>query len=874
MRKQPGRGDSSSPRASAHGRGPAVAGDRPPQDLRLVGPAVAAWGTAAAALSAGAAATPWLLGFAVAAVLSAAALLLIGHRAPSRALARTPRRAFRLRASPLRASPLRASPLCAFARPLAGLLLSAGAAAVATTLATADLHRGPIPGLAAKRAVADVELTVATDPREAGGGSAARGYVLLQATVDRVAVEAGAGSGAGAGAGAGDKAGAGRRGGWVATRTPVTVLAEGQVTRPWLGLLPSTRLRAEARLGAADGGGDTAAVLFTRGPPRIVEGPSFAQRVAGALRAGLRRACDPLDPDPRALLPGLVDGDTDRMPPDLQQAFLTTDLVHITSVSGSNLSVLMVLLLGAAARSRTPERGGVAARLGLPLRVTALLGVGCTIGFVVLCRPDPSVLRAAATGLIMLLALATGRRAAPLAALAGATLLLMLLDPWLARSYGFALSALVTAGLLTLGPRWAAALTRRGWPPHLAEAVACAAAAQALCGPLLVLKAAQISLVAIPCNLLAEMAVAPATLLGFAALAAAPVSMGAATLLARLGSVPTAWIAGLARWAAEIPGAEIGWPGGWVGALLLAAATCAVVACLPVLRYRFVAVALALVLVAVLLRPAPLTRLVTGWPPPHWRVVACDVGQGDALVLSPGTDAGTALVIDTGPDPRAVDSCLRTLGITRIPLLLLTHEHADHVEGLPGVLHGRAVGAIETTTDTDPQGETARVRRWAAAAGVPLVRAVPGERRSLGELRWQVLWPDGPLGPDTPGPNNASVSLLVTAPGLRMAFLGDLEPPAQSRLLEHLSAFPGLRHLDVLKVAHHGSAKQDADLIRALAPRLALISVGLGNSYGHPARSTLDLLRSVGSTVLRTDTDGEIAVTDEGGRLATATNPR
>lgn len=852
MRKQPGRpgrGDSSSQRAP--GPGPGVAGDRPPQDLRLVGPAVAAWGTAAAALSAGAAATPWLLGLAAAAVLAAAALLLLGHGDPSRRRPRLPRRP-----RPPR-PPFRAISVRALARPLAGLLLSAGAAAVATTLATADLHRGPIPGLAARRATAAVELTVTTDPREAGGGSAARSYVLLQATVDRVAV-----------------AGAGRGSGWAATRTPVTVLAQGQGGEPWLRLLPSTRLRAEARLGAAEGGGDSAAVLFTRGPPRIVEGPSFAQRVAGALRAGLRRACDPLDPDPRALLPGLVDGDSSRMPPDLQQAFLTTDLVHITSVSGSNLSVLMVLLLGAAARSRTPERGGVAARLGLPLRVTALLGVACTIGFVVLCRPDPSVLRAAATGLIMLLALATGRRAAPLAALAGATLLLMLIDPWLARSYGFALSALVTAGLLTLGPRWAGALIRRGWPPHLAEAVACAAAAQALCGPLLVLKAARISLVAIPCNLLAEAAVAPATLLGFAALAAAPLSMAAATLLARLGAVPTAWICALARRAAAIPGAEVGWPGGWVGALLLAAATCAVIACLPVLRYRFVAVVLALALVAVLLRPAPLTRLVTGWPPPHWRVVACDVGQGDALVLSPGTDAGTALVIDTGPDPHAVDSCLRTLGITRIPLLLLTHEHADHVEGLPGVLDGRAVGAIETTTDPDPQGETARVRRWAAAAGVPLVRAVPGERRSLGQLRWQVLWPDGPLGPDTPGPNNASVSLLVTAPGLRMAFLGDLEPPAQSRLLERLSAFPGLRHLDVLKVAHHGSAKQDADLIRALAPRLALISVGLGNSYGHPARSTLDLLRSLGSTVLRTDTDGAIAVTDEGGRLATATNPR
>ncbi|MHA6759888.1 ComEC/Rec2 family competence protein [Streptacidiphilus sp. PAMC 29251] len=445
---------------------------------------------------------------------------------------------------------------------------------------------------------------------------------------------------------------------------------------------------------------------------------------------------------------------------------------------------------------------------------TALVGALLTACFVILCRPDPSVLRAATTGLIMLLALATGRRAAALSALCGATLLLMLVDPWLARSYGFALSALATAGILVLGRRWAEALVHRGWPERLAEAIGCAASAQAMCGPLLALKAARVSVVAIPCNLLAEIAVAPATLLGFAALAAAPVSMMAAVLLARLAAVPTGWIILLARWAADLPGAELAWPGGWGGALLLVAVTCAAVACLPVLRHPFVAVGLTLALLALLLRPAPLTRLVTGWPPPHWRVVACDVGQGDALVISSGTAPDTALVIDAGPDPHAVDSCLRSLEVTRIPLLLLTHDHADHAEGLPGVLHDREVGAIETTPDQDPPAEWARIRRWSGAAHVPLLQAAPGERRSLGDLHWQVLWPDGPLDAGTPGPNNASVALLVTTPQLRMAFLGDLEPPAQSRLLDHLADYPALRHVDVLKVAHHDFTKgyQDCQL--------------------------------------------------------------
>ena len=829
------------PRSNSPQADPSPQPDHPPQDLRLVGPALTVWATSAALLGVGPAGVPWVRLAALLATATALLLLARGHRSTH-----LPHPSLRPYSSP------RPHPRLGSHRSLAGLLLSAGAAATACTLATADLYRGPLPELARRQATVGVELTVTKDPQE--GHQSAAPYVVLQATVDRV--------------------------GTTAVRTPVTVIAQsggkgaGDSSAAWLALLPSTRLAVRARLQPTAPGGDSAALLLTRGPPQVLAPPGRMQRVAGALRAGLRRASEPLDADPRALLPGLVVGDTSRIPTDLDEAFLATDLAHITAVSGANLSILLVLLIGAASRSRTPERGGLAARLGLPLRLTAVGGALLTFGFVILCRPDPSVLRAAATGLVILLALATGRRTAALAALSGATLLLMLGDPWLARSYGFALSALATAGILVLGPRWAGALVRRGWPERIAEAVACAASAQAMCGPLLVLKAARVSVVAIPCNLLAEAAVAPATLLGFAALAAAPVSMPVAVLLARLAAVPTGWIIWLARHAADLPGAELAWPGGWGGALLLVLCTCAAVACLPVLRNRFVAVGLGLALLALLLRPAPLTRLVTGWPPPHWRVVACDVGQGDALVVSSGTDPGTALVIDAGPDPHAVDRCLRDLEITRIPLLLLTHDHADHAEGLPGVLHDREVGAIETTPDEEPPGEWARIRRWAGAAHVPLLTAVPGERRSLGDLHWQVLWPDGPLDSGTPGPNNASVALLVTTPQLRMAFLGDLEPPAQARLLEHLADYPALRRVDVLKVAHHGSAHQDAELLRALAPRLALISVGLGNSYGHPAPTTLRLLRSLGSTVLRTDQQGDLAVIDDTGRVSVATRPR
>jgi competence protein ComEC len=114
------------------------------------------------------------------------------------------------------------------------------------------------------------------------------------------------------------------------------------------------------------------------------------------------------------------------------------------------------------------------------------------------------------------------------------------------------------------------------------------------------------------------------------------------------------------------------------------------------------------------------------------------------------------------------------------------------------------------------------------------------------------------------GPNDASVALLVRTGGLSLALLGDLEPPAQQLLLD---TTPDLPRVDVVKVAHHGSAYQDPALLARLRPRLALVSVGAGNPYGHPAPRTLALLHALGAAVLRTDVDGSIAVAGGPGGL-------
>lgn len=885
-------------------------GDRAgPLDLRLVPPALAVWATAALTLDAPAA---WTAALAVVCLVGGVVLLSVRGLRSDRWAGGAGRASRATRAG----RPARVAGVFgrfAWARASAAtLLLCVAAAAVSAGSHGADVRRGPVPELARRFATVTAEIELSGDPwlsrPRVRGDHAAPVSVLARAEVRSVeqsdgtrvrtrspvllVVDAGvpapvesAGRKSGSGEGDGTrndgpvKESSARSGTLGPASAAVTRRGE-QARDGWLGLLPSTRLRVSGRLAPALGGDDrTAAVLRMRGRPgpRIVAGPTGLQRLAGRLRAGLREATDGLPGDARALLPGLVVGDTARITPELDDAFKETDLAHTLAVSGSNLTVLLALLIGPPGLAQRAERRGLAPLLGLSLRVTALAAGALTVGFVVVCRPDPSVLRAAACGVVALLALATGRRRSLVPALATAVLLLVLYDPWLARGYGFLLSVLATGALLVLAPGWREALWRRGVPARLAEGLAAAAAAQAVCAPVVAVLSARVSLVAVPCNLLAEAAVAPATVLGFAALVTAPVAMPVAKLLAWCASWPAGWIAGVARTGAALPGAGVDWPGSWPGALLLAAVTVAVVgAGRRLLRRPWWCALLGLLLLLAVVRPVPLTRVITGWPPPDWRFAMCDVGQGDATVLAAGEGAG--VVVDAGPDPAPVDRCLRQLGITRVPLLVLTHFHADHVAGLAGVLRGRSVAAIETTGFEEPADQAEFVRKEAARRHIPVTRAVAGEERRTGSLGWRVLWPPsgsgapadprfpawpGPV-PQPEGPNDASVAILVRSGGLRLLLLGDLEPPDQQGLLRSPEAAE-LAGVDVLKVAHHGSAYQDADLIRLVAPRVALISVGAGNPYGHPAPSTVAALRAGGALVLRTDRDGALAVAGTGG---------
>ncbi|KAF2780172.1 integral membrane protein, partial [Streptomyces sp. OM5714] len=277
--------------ASGHRLGAAHPRQEGPADLRLVPPALAAWATAALVLDAPAG---WAVGVVTGSLLLAGALLLAAPRGRPHV-------------------------------PVAALLLCVAASAGSAALHGADLRRGPVPELARRYATVTAEVEVTADPRltrpRVRGDRAVPPTVLIEADVRRVAE---------------------RDGRAVTTRTPALVLVDIGESRTeaassrWLNLLPTTRFKVTARLSPPRTRGDRiAAVLRVRAgrrTPETTAKPSTAQRLAGRLRSGLREATEDLPTDARALLPGLVVGDTSRVTPELEEAFKETDLTHTLAV--------------------------------------------------------------------------------------------------------------------------------------------------------------------------------------------------------------------------------------------------------------------------------------------------------------------------------------------------------------------------------------------------------------------------------------------------------------------------------------------------------------------------------------------------------------
>ena len=682
---------------------------------------------------------------------------------------------------------------------------------------------GPVAGLAGQRSVVVATGLVASEPVVRSGRTGQDAVLKVVLT---------------------EVSGRGRAS---SVRTPVLVLGDEE----WGGLRWRERVEVRGRLEPAEPGDEVVAVLRPLSSPRVVGRAGAVARGAEHLRSGLRGAAAPLPADARGLLPALVIGDTSRTPDDLTAAMLATGMTHLSAVSGSNVAIVLAVALGAAAV------------LGLGRRLRPFFALLVLTGFVVLARPEPSVIRAATMGAIGLLGLSQSRRAAGIPVLSAAVLVLLVLDPWLSRSYGFALSTLATLGLLLFVRSWGQAIGARlprrlrSWGPALAIPVA----AQAMCAPVVVLLQGSVSTVGVVANLLAAPLVAPATVAGVAAALVASLWQPAGTALCWAGALPTLGIARIARVFAEVPGGTLPWPDGPPGALLLAAVTVVVLLSARWVGHSARVHPVLAVSVLLLVAAAATPTSTLTWPPPGWRLVACDVGQGDALVVA--TTPGHAVLVDTGPEPSAVDRCLSRLGVETIDAVVLTHFHADHVDGLAGALDGRRVLEVLATPVRDPPHQWQQVQRVLAPRGIPLREVYAGDRLVWPGATAQVWWPARRIAAGSV-PNNASVVLTVHTGGVDALLMGDVEREAAHAILLALRRDPSMaqaaRGLDVVKTAHHGSSNLDEGLMEAVRAPVAVVSVGADNDYGHPAPKHLEVLRRNGFATYRTDQRGDLAV--------------
>jgi competence protein ComEC len=638
---------------------------------------------------------------------------------------------------------------------------------------------------------------------------------------------------------------------------------------------------------------------------RALDGParSGPAEIAAGGRRWLLDGLQAMIPEPESALgAGILLGVRSSIAPEISDDFAVAGLTHVVAISGWNIAIVAAIV-GALMRPLEQRRGG---------RWLAPAAAGATIAaYVVLTGASPSVVRAALMAGAMMVARFGGSRAHAASALGLAALVMLLVAPSVLWDVGFQLSALATAGLILFAGSIEARLA--GWPGWLREPIALTLAAQLTTLPVVLGSFGRLSLVA-PLANVAVVPLVPLVML----LCAIAAPLGAIGAMLHLGPLTDAvrWAAGGSAWlllrsmivaghaAASIPMAALpvaapGWLAvAWYPALGVAWRRSAARAEMdpsaadelmllkqsdPPSHGRR-ALAAALAHLRVLARPivgvvatAMLLVALTGASLPDGRLhlVALDVGQGDAILVITGS--GATMLIDGGPDP---DLLLRRLGQhlpwwhRRLDVVILTHPHEDHVAGLVAALQRYEVGLILDTGRDYPNPTYPRFLHLARIEpGGRLVKARTGQNLRLdAKTSLTLLYPtpDDVAAPLPEGDiNNASVVALLRYGGFTALLTGDAHIPIEAMLADRGL----LTRVDVLKVGHHGSrSSTGADLLTATHPRVAIISCGIGNAFGHPHQETLDHLAAVtGLRLHRTDLEGSVEVVSDGLRYEVLT---
>jgi competence protein ComEC len=557
-----------------------------------------------------------------------------------------------------------------------------------------------------------------------------------------------------------------------------------------------------------------------------------------------------------ALARGFVLGEDDRIDRGTREDFQRSNLTHLLAVSGENVILLCVLAWP------------LLALVGLPLRAR-LVGALCLIAiYVPLTGAGPSIQRAGVMGAAGLIAALADRPRSRWYAVLLAAAVTLAINPRADGDVGWQLSFAAVVGIMLWARRLSTLFSGSGERGSaraaLAEAVAVTVSATVATAPLMAEAFDQLSPAALPANVLAAPAVAPAMWLGMLTGIAGQLPLLPVEPINWLDSLCLAYIAQIAHWLAAPRWALLTVHLGSIWSIT--AAYAALLAAMELLlawlgrrrgQFRLPRPALA-VPVAVLLA---LIVVVAAWPfgsatpastpPGHLAVRILDVGQGDSILLDPPD--GDPVLVDTGPPEDGVENRLQELGISSLAAIVISHDQSDHAGDL-----GALLGALHVERVVYGRADP-RLHAVALAGGAEPYRLAEGGEIDSGSLRLSALWPPPELlGETGEDPNLLCLVIVVQWRHFSMLLTGDAEAEA-------VPMDPG--PVDVLKVAHHGSADTGlGELLDRSVPKLAVISVGADNSYGHPTDATLNELQAHDVPILRTDVQGEIAIDANGSR--------
>ncbi len=583
--------------------------------------------------------------------------------------------------------------------------------------------------------------------------------------------------------------------------------------------------------------------------------------------AALGRGMPPREAE---LARGFVLGEDEEIDSATVEDFRRSGLSHLLAVSGQNVALLALLAIP------------LLAALGIPLRARLVWVLGLIAVYVPLAGAGPSIQRAGLMGALSVLATLAGRRASRFYALAVAAAVTLALEPEVAADVGWQLSFAAVLGILLLATPLreaiAARIGTRGWRRALADGAAMTIAATVATAPLIAFRFEALSTTTLLANLLALPAVASAMWLGMLAATAGQVPGLPVEALNAVDAPLLAYIAQVAAWCGRPSWAyvhlRIGVPGLLASYLAIAATS---IAAIRVAHSRRLAAARsrelpadgpkcgarvdisarrrgmvgALGVVAIVLGLALALLAPGGGATPRplngLRVAVLDVGQGDAILLQPAGAA--AVLVDGGPPGDGLAAKLRAAGVERLGAAVVTHDQSDHAGGVRELLGTMPVEQLLYAVLGRATLAEAR------AGGAVTRRLARGSELRAGRLRLDVLWPPRELlaGPHRgEDPNRLAIVVLARWGRFRMLLASDAE--AESTPLD-----PG--RIDVLKVAHHGSEDAGLDeLLDRARPRLAIVSVGEGNPFGHPTPAALATLAARGVPVLRTDRDGTVVL--------------